>query len=461
MVSNPATPLQIGVINPFALVELKLGRKINWQNIADPRRLLEQVLGKPYHQLFDPKNGSPLYAGLKNDAERKVMVRDETDPIFTARTPEEALVSVLQRTGKVSKRSEEAREEQEEREELVLRQGIERLLSEVATKRSDAALKVEKLSQIRRELIQNRRYDVLPPSIDIFKFLLDGFDWIDPGHFFTDSARPIDVIQGSLGDCYFVAALASVAWTHPFTIAQRTRPIDVSGQFATPGAVDLVLFWNESTNQWDRIEVTELLPMQPPSDGYIYARSDDPTEIWSAIYEKAYAMWRTGDTDNYPNYSPITGGDPAAALTALTGLPRSYYPTNGVAPYDIWQTVRSHSLSFKTFDPMVAWTYGSDNDAPTPINYGNAHIVANHAYSILGWDYDESTGDEYIVLRNPWGSTEAILDVEGGSWYAYDGSFWRPTPLGSQGIFALRADIFQQYYAGYGVVTGADTIPEF
>lgn len=42
-------------------------------------------------------------------------------------------------------------------------------------------------------------------------------------------------------------------------------------------------------------------------------------------------------------------------------------------------------MNYKTFNPMVAWTYGS---SPSPeVNYNNAHLVANHAYSIPGWNY--------------------------------------------------------------------------
>jgi hypothetical protein len=118
----------------------------------------------------------------------------------------------------------------------------------------------------------------------------------------------------------------------------------------------------------------------------------------------------------------------------------------------IWQAVRGNSLSYKTFNPMVAWTYSSAAAAPTPINYSTASIVANHCYSILGWSY--ANNQEYIVLRNPWGAYEATLDVEGGSWTAYNGTFWDTVPLSSRGIFALRADTFKAYFAGFGSVSG-------
>lgn len=447
MSSHPGYPLHIGVINPYALAQVKVGHAIQWQNVPNPPALLERLLGHPYKQLFDPKYHSPLYAGLKYNEDHKTMVRDETDPVFTARSMEEALVSVLKRTGDIHLRHDEMSEPHP-------RQHVAGLITDLAAK-SDEKIPLEALERIKK-VASERRFNVIP-RIDprLIEKLLSGFDWIDPGHFFTDATSPLDVNQGALGDCYFVAPLASVAWARPFSIAQRTRQTDPTGLFATPGVVDLVLFWNGSA--WDRIQVNELLPLQPPSDTYVYARSDDLTETWPAVYEKAYAMWRTGDTSNFPNYSPISGGDPVAAAVALTGLPGTYYGTARMTAYNIWQTVRGHSLSYKTFDPMVAWTYSSSAAAPTPIDYNSATIVANHAYSILGWDYHN--GQEYIVLRNPWGYHEATLNVESGTWFAYDGSFWYPVPLSSHGVFGLRADTFQQYFAGFGVVTGTDTYP--
>src|SRR5690606_25687692 len=53
----------LGVINPYALVELILGKKINWRAMKNAPQLLETVFQTPYKQLFDPKFGGPLYVG--------------------------------------------------------------------------------------------------------------------------------------------------------------------------------------------------------------------------------------------------------------------------------------------------------------------------------------------------------------------------------------------------------------
>src|SRR5262245_43848889 len=62
---NPAVAQKNGVINPYALAEVVSGRRIQWSEVTDVPRLLEDVLNTPYQELFDPKYEGPLYMGLK------------------------------------------------------------------------------------------------------------------------------------------------------------------------------------------------------------------------------------------------------------------------------------------------------------------------------------------------------------------------------------------------------------
>jgi len=128
----------------------------------------------------------------------------------------------------------------------------------------------------------------------------------------------------------------------------------------------------------------------------------------------------------------------------------------------IWQNVVKNcsgsEYGNKTFNPMVAWTYGSAADAPTLINYDNANIAANHCYSILGCT--TFNNQKYIILRNPWGTYEATLNsLTGVVWTAWDQpynggpGFWRSIPMATDdGIFALRTDTFKDYFQGFGWV---------
>jgi hypothetical protein len=362
-------PENVGAINPYALAEVKLGKKVNWKRLVHPRKTLEKALEMPYEELFDPKFNSPIYTGLEFDPETKTMAQAEMRPMAYGGMPE-----------------------------------------------------------------------VMAAAAPV---------WVDPGDFFEEGTELTDPVQGALGDCYFIAALASVAWARPYVIAQRTRATGTS----QAAFVDMIEFFR--SGKAEKVEVTELLPLQPPGNIYIYARSSEAGEIWPAIYEKAFAKWRTNAADDQPNYALIAGGDPVAALAQLTGLVPYYQWNSSLSPHDIWQKVRANSISYKTFNPMVAWTYSS---APSPeVNYNNAHIAANHAYSILGWQYADN--QEYIILRNPWGTYEATLTISGAAWTAWDQPYyggkgwWRPIHMATtDGIFALRADTFKKYFAGFGWV---------
>ena len=55
---------KIGVGNPYALAELIKEERIEWSEIDDVEQFLEENLGTPYEELFDPKFDSPLYPNI-------------------------------------------------------------------------------------------------------------------------------------------------------------------------------------------------------------------------------------------------------------------------------------------------------------------------------------------------------------------------------------------------------------
>ena len=157
--------------------------------------------------------------------------------------------------------------------------------------------------------------------------------------------------------------------------------------------------------------------------------------------EKAYAKWLTGSTTDFPSYSPMAGGDPVMACAQLVGGKRTYKGNSRTSVSDLWSFLLGNSLSRRTVNPMVAWTGSA---------YSSGRIVGNHAYSVLGWDY--ANGEQYIVLRNPWGTHHATLDTRAGTWSAFQNSYWAPIPLNANGVFSMKIKTFKKYFAGIGVV---------
>jgi hypothetical protein len=107
--------------------------------------------------------------------------------------------------------------------------------------------------------------------------------------------------------------------------------------------------------------------------------------------------------------------------------------------------VRSNCVNFKTINPMTAWTYATGN------TYRGSNVVANHAYSILGYTI---LGDkQYLVLRNPWGVTEPIgLNSYPGLLERLDPNLWHPASLLDHGgLFAMETEAFKHCFAYVGV----------
>ena len=225
-------------------------------------------------------------------------------------------------------------------------------------------------------------------------------------------------------------------------ISHLTRATGTAQQQFT----DMIRFYDvDHANAKVDVEVTEATLVSTSSGSPIYCRSSEPGEIWPAVYEKAFAKWKTGIGGDHPDITATAWGDCARATAELTGLTRHYYDTASRSADELWNIVRANSLSHRTFNPMTAATYGSGEASPDHVDYADANLVAAHCYSVLGWAYQR--GQKYIVLRNPWGNTEATRSILGGTVSFYDVSWWRPIALANpDGVFALRADAFKSYF---------------
>lgn len=355
-------PDEIGVISPYALTEQILKKQVNWKKV-DSKKLIEDTLGMPYEELFDPKFKSPLYQEVETDT------RPET----------------IKKSGSA--------------------------MSHMIT-------------------------------------------WEDPGVFFNEGTEFFDPVQGAAKDSFLIAALFSVAWARPYIIAQRTRQIGPGQQ----DFVDIIIFYTPKGQT--KVEVSEKLPVIPPFNMLVYARSGEHGEIWPAIYEKAYAKWLFNDSTDKPPIGEIPGGDPVAACTMICGLTPYYFYNSSMNYDEIFRKISSYCMRYKTVNPMVAWTYPT---APSGVSYNSACLAAKNAYSILGISFHNN--EKYVILRNTFGQCESIpsgrqmgimniCDVPHTSQSETPGSpdWWRRNTLETSGVFAMRIDTFKNCFAGFGMV---------
>jgi hypothetical protein len=420
----------MGVANPYALAEVVIGRRVDWSRVANPHALIETALGMPWEKLINPASGSILFAGLtfgkggpkrlpSTEAAADIERRLQAHRVFKPSTMPSRIPPSMQL---LFNRSNEVALQQ-------LRQAVE--LSLGAGSGSGM-----------------------------------GEQWVDEGMFFTnpDEAEGGDPVQGGLGDCYYIAALDAVAWSVPEMI--QWSPL-VDPDHATqvqldptgPGSVRLSPGYYHSRDVgvpndpvttgplWEYVTMTELLP-ESAKGVPLYATSSRAGETWPNLYEKAFAIWRTGSGDQ-PDFTPLGGGDCGEATRVLVGRDWNldWWATESLEATDVLQNIQQHAPEGKTIHPMTAFTYGSADDFPQDgitRDYAGSNIIFNHCYSLLGFII--GGGDEYIVVRNPWGK-----DGTTRSDRAPDGAFGGLT-LNTNGVFGLPVEVFREYFEGFYAV---------
>jgi hypothetical protein len=142
-------------------------------------------------------------------------------------------------------------------------------------------------------------------------------------------------------------------------------------------------------------------------------------------------------------------------LTGKSVIQKSWTNADAVfTEIDNWCDSYPRSLTNRTIKtPAVAWT------KDTGTQYSDNTIAVQHTYSLLGVA-GTKTGttwtQKYIVLRNPYGTGKK--DPTPGSVSLYTaGGLWCSTNIylsdPNDGIFAISAADFFNYFTGYAWVT--------
>ncbi|MBE3069493.1 MAG: hypothetical protein IMZ66_04570 [Planctomycetes bacterium] len=207
-----------------------------------------------------------------------------------------------------------------------------------------------------------------------------GQDLVDPvagSAYYNYSNRPLfvdgpeydDVRQGNLGDCYFLAALASLADSDPEAIRQMIAPMG-DGTYA-------VRYYSGATPVYLRIDGQLPGTIFTP----VYAKLSAQRETWVALAEKAYAQFRYGQN----SYASLSGGwmDPVYQAVTGQGTSRVWASTPGMISTLAANLAAGHAVSAGT------WS------APT------GPVVGSHAYMVKAIEVVD--GQTYVTVYNPWG----------------------------------------------------------
>jgi hypothetical protein len=475
---DPPKNVNIGCINPYALVEALIGRKIDKYSISSAR-ILSDVLQTDYDELFDMKHHSLLYAGLAlNEKDRVAEKLSEKDvKILNERDLETPDLSQAKEVGDIEKlglkdllqAKLKAARMQNGKLHLVMQArdlGKTVTNSEVTWSLNELTLPFRKQKEqwtppnsswrdmsesfsqcmARHLALQMERFQI-GQRFSLGRGYQVGLDsqGVSPVNQFDDP------IQGALGNSWLISAIFSVFWSDPSAINRGTRSLERSWPGKDRDEKKRVLaikFYDkggENNAPTATVEVNYEIPINNSNNEPVYCRASDGCDIWPSLYEKAFAKWMTKSSSDHPDITQLYSGDPIKAMAQITDREPQYYLTDRHSASELVGLVRFCSVNFKTINPMCVYTHASGN------RYRGSNLVANHAYSVLGWT---STGQhQHIIIRNPWGVTEPTgLTSYPGILDRVEPEFWRPASLVDfGGVLAVEASVFKEYFACIGI----------
>ncbi|KAF8566662.1 hypothetical protein P879_04474 [Paragonimus westermani] len=153
--------------------------------------------------------------------------------------------------------------------------------------------------------------------------------------FVVNGADRFDIEQGSLGDCWLLAVVASIS-CYPVLFNHVVLQDQTSPQARDYVGIFRARFWRYG--QWIEVMVDDRLPVQKRNSELIFMHSRTKNEFWSALLEKAYAKLNGC-------YSNLNGGLQSEAMEDCTGgLAETISLREGQRPDDL---LRIMQLSFK------------------------------------------------------------------------------------------------------------------
>ncbi len=213
-----------------------------------------------------------------------------------------------------------------------------------------------------------------------------------------------DIHQGSIGDCYLMAALGAIA---------NTQPAVINNMFtANSNGTYGVTFYKTGAPIYSTVNTSLAIN----SSGKLALAGDVNKsltgELWVSLAEKAYTQLNTQfDVDNNGSqwngensYQAIEGGL-AQAIKQVANLNYRYYSSYYTGFGDSYDSGEFKSTAAATYKQTlisglnagaIGWIGSWGN---TTGSNGKQEFVAGHAFMLLG--YNAST-DKFIV-RNPWG----------------------------------------------------------
>uniref|UniRef100_A0A672G3X4 Calpain 9 n=1 Tax=Salarias fasciatus TaxID=181472 RepID=A0A672G3X4_SALFA len=273
--------------------------------------------------------------------------------------------------------------------------------------------------ELRRECLQNGVLFEDPdfPAADASLFYSQStpvnIEWKRPKEFcenpkfIVGDADRTDICQGQLGDCWLLAAIASLTLKKDAMNRVIPRDQDFDHRYA---GIFHFRFWQH--NKWLDVVVDDRLPTV--RNNLIMLHSASNNEFWSALLEKAYAKM-------HGSYESLKGGSTMEAMEDFTGGVGEMYETKK-APDNLFATMKKALDRGSMMGCSIDVKASSSKKHPLKLNIliivrifnfpseakTATGLVKGHAYSITGLEEVTYRGRKVklIRIRNPWGQVE-------------------------------------------------------
>ena len=204
---------------------------------------------------------------------------------------------------------------------------------------------------------------------------------------FVEGTSADDIIQGSIGDCYFLSAIGSLC-----KFPKLINRLFYSKEKTKEHEYGIYIFIN---GLWELVLVDDYFPYSGSYFKQFAFGSSRGNELWLSLLEKAWAKINGC-------YAKIgCGGTPNEVFDVLTEAYSEYYVVSANDKDNLWKKM----LDSKNKGYVM--TAGTSADVYNlPIE--EKGLAPGHAYTII--DLLEINGEKVLRLRNPWGNGEYTGD---------------------------------------------------